>query len=453
MNKETFNELKAKFNETKFKKNTSKLITLLSYKINLDRTRAKLLLVILILMFISFWDILWIVVPIRLDHESYQKQPYKMEEVPGLINKYQTILLEKPGDYRAHYELGKIYVFLKEYEKAKVEFFQSIEASPTNNFNASFALTDLYIKEKNPGMAEEIIMGIDEKRLFRQELLIKAGFLADISRLYFGMNDLGSTYRMLKESTNYYTRLDEKEKLDASRKELAYLLVDMADDAYYNQNDPVKASIYLDESQKIEENAWAYAKLGYLFFEDPKLSTEYFEKAYNFEPTAINSEVLIATLQEAIKICLKEGREGDRTYYKSVLDRVKDGSFHEKFYTKIALNNVEGFYERQENKDLFLPVVYININNLETKKSLDYIKVRAIFIDNDNKIVGHHDVIAINSAKPLLAGGHINTIRIESNRFLTSTDKPNTVYKVILYISKKRPDEWAYATTKILRNY
>ena len=31
-------------------------------------------------------------------------------------------------------------------------------------------------------------------------------------------------------------------------------------------------------------------------------------------------------------------------------------------------------------------------------------------------------------------------------------DRKNNVYKVLLYISKKRPDSWAYSTVKILRN-
>lgn len=453
MNNALLNDLKTKLTKTKFKKNISNLITFISNKVNLDRKRAKLLLIILILMFVSFLDVLWMIIPVPERNIIEESQPYKAEEIPALVNKYQKILEQKPSDFNAHYELGKIYVFMGEYERAKVEFFQAVEVAPQGNFNAGFALTDLYIKEKNPGMAEKMSLKVDEKRLFREELFIKADFLVDISRLYFGMNDFDGSYRTLKEAINYYTRLDAKEKLNSSKKELAYLLVDMADNAYYNQNDPVKASIYLDESQKLEENAWAYAKLGYLFFEDPKLSTEYFEKAYNFEPTAVNLEVLIQTLQEAVLLSTKEGKESEKVYFQSVLDRVKEENLHGKFYTKTALSNVEGFYEKQENPNLYLPVVYIDIHNANDKKALDYLKIRAVFIDNNNKIVGHHDIIAVNSSEPLPPGKQKNTLRIESNRFLTSSEKPNTFYKVLLYISKKRPDEWTYSTTKILRNY
>lgn len=454
MIKLNFDDLITKFNETPFKKKISKIITLTSNKVNLDRKRAKLLLIILVLLFVCFLDVVWIVLPHQNNYDNAILEPlYDAKEIPELINNYQKILIDNPGDYNAHYELGKIYSFMEEYERAKIEFFQAVESAPQGSFNAGFALTDLYIKEKNQGMAEQILLKIDEKRLLRQELLIKANFLVEISRLYFGMNDFDSSYRNLKEAINYYTRLDEKTKLKTSKKELICLLIDMADNAYYNQHDPVKASIYLDESQKIEENAWAYAKFGYLFFEDSKLSTEYFEKAYNSEPTAVNSEVLIQTLQEAVKISLKEGREADRTYYRGVLDRVKEENLHGKFYTKTTLSNVEGFYEKQEDKDIYLPVVYVDIHNAEEKKSLPYLKVRAVFIDNNNNIVGHHDIIAVNSALPLESGQYKHTIRIESNRFLTSKEKPNTFYKVLLYISKNRPDEWTYSTAEILRTY
>ncbi len=452
MSKSTVNDLKAKFNQSKFKKKISKLITLTATKINLDRKRAKLLIVILILMFISFLDIIWLVIPYQEKPEGYEPPPYKMEEVPDLINKYQLVLEKNPGDFKAHYELGKIYVFIKEPEKAKIEFFQAIEASPPGNFNASFTLTKLYIQEKKPGMAEEMVMGIDEKNLSRKEVLTKADLLVDISRLFFGMNDFDGSYRTLKEAVNYYSRIDEKEKLDSAKKELAYLLVDMADNAYYNQNNPAKASIYLDESLKLEENAWAYAKMGYLFFEDPKLSAEYFEKAYSFEPTSVNNEVFLQILYEAIQISRKEGREADRTYYKSMFDRLKEEYLHGKVYTKTALSNVEGFYETQETPGVYLPVVYVDIHNSATKKPLNYLKVRAVFVDNNNKIVGHHDVIAVNADSPLPPNGYKNTIRIESNRLVSEADRKNNVYKVLLYISKKRPDSWAYSTVKILRN-
>jgi len=451
MSKNTLNDLKTKFGQTTFKKKFSNIITVTASKMDLDRKRVKLLMVILIAMFICFLDIVWLVVPYQTKPEGYQPPPYKIEEVPALVNKYQKVLAEKPGDFKAHYELGRIYVFIKEPERAKIEFFQAIESSPPGNLNASFSLIDLYVKEKKPGMAEEMIAGIDEKSLSREQLLTKADFLLAISKLYFGLNDFDGSYRNLKEATNYYAKLDNKEKLDASKKELAYLLVDMADNAYFNQNNPTKATIYLDESQKLEENAWAYAKLGYLFFENPKLSAEYFEKAYSFEPTSVNNDVFIQILSDAIQLSKNEGREGDRAYYKGVFDRVREENLRGIFYTKIALSNVEGFYEKQENQEFYLPVVYIDIHNTSDKNPLTYLKVRAVFIDNNNKIVGHHDVIAINSSEPLPPDKYKNTIRIESNRLLKATDKENTAYKVLLYISKKRPDEWAYSTSKILR--
>lgn len=450
MSKSTSNKIN--FNAISFKTRVSHLITLTADKINLDRKRIKLLIVILILMLVCFLDVVWLVVPYKTKLDADQAASYKMEDVPALVNKYQKILTDRPGDFESHYELGKIYVFLKEPEKAKIEFFQAIESSPSGDFNANFAMIDLYLKEKNPGMAEEMTIGIDEKTLSRENLLIKADFLLDISRLFYGIYDFDGSYRTLKEAMNYYTKLNNKEKLDASKKELVYLLVDMADTAYYDKNDPAKASIYIDESQKIEQNAWAYARLGYLFFENPKLSAEYFEKAYSSEPKSVNNEVFIQILRDAIQLSNAEGRMADRTYYKGVFDRVRNENSRGRFFTKICLSNVQGFYEKQEADDIYLPVVYIDIHNSSRKKSLKYLKIRAVFIDINNKIVGHHDVIAINSSKPLLPNEYRNTVRIESNRLLKADDKQNNVYKVLLYISQKRPDEWNYSDSKILRH-
>lgn len=447
--KNPFKELKNKFYKTKFKRNLSKMIDFLENKLLLGRTKTKLLLVIIFLLFFCFIDILWLIMP-----TPPKKAPgpeYKPEEIPGLIMKYKTELETNPKSFKAHYELGKLYLVIKEKEKSKVELFQAIECAPEGNYDAHFALSKTYLNSKEPEMSEKMLENINTNKAPEQILLKKADSLLAISRLYYSQYKFRDSYSTLQQACNYYEKIKDEKKLEEAKKDMMLLLIDMADEAYYKEKNPTKAMIYLNNSQDIEENALVYAKLGYLLFEDPKASADYFEKAYNFDSKAVNPEIFIPALRRAINISIEENRLSDKSYFQGVLERVTQGNLSSTVHSKIILNNVEGFFEKQEDTDEYLPVIYVDIYNAFANKNIPYLKIRAVFVTLNDEIVGHQDVIAINYSAPLPPGKTKNTIRLESNRLITSKDKSNTVYKAILFISETRPDEWSYATNKMLR--
>ncbi len=439
-----------RFRRSRFKQEVSKFITWIETTIQLDRKRAKLLVMMTVLIFIFIIDIVWLVFP-KFVHEKEIPIEYKQEEIPSLIIKNKLAIEENPQDFQAHYELGKIYLFIKESEKAKVELFQAVENAPKGNYKAHFDLANMYIKYyKKPEMAAEIIEKIDDSMLSDDLLLKKADYLVDTSRLFFSQNKFSPAYNLLQEAYNDYSKLDQKEKLNELRKEMSLLLLDMADEAYYDEKNITKAMIYIENSQQLEENAGAYAKLGYLFFEKPKISADYFEKAYNFNTRSVNLEVFIPAIVSAIDICTQENRMADKSYYKGVLERVRQEHFTTKIHTKLIANNLKGFFEKNEGKEEYLPVAYLDIYNGFDRKTIDYVKVRAVFVDVNDKIIGHHDLIAINSDQPLLPQQSKMNVRLESNRFITGDKLKNNVYKVIIYFSITRPDEWSYVTNKII---
>lgn len=439
-----------KFKRSKFKQKLSQFVTWIENTIQLDRKRAKLLIFMIFLIFVFFIDLIWLVFPSFIK-EKQAPVEYKKEEIPALIIENKLAIEENPKDFQAHFELGKIYFFIKESEKAKIEFFQAVEYAPKGNYKAHFELANMYIKYyRKPEMAAQIVGEIDDNLLSDDLLLKKTDYLFDIYKLFFSKNKFAPAYAALQEAYNNYGRLNQKEKLAESKKEMSLLLLDMADEAYYYENNITKAMVYIENSQKLEENAGAYAKLGYLFFEDPKISADYFEKAYTFAPRSINSEVFIPTLVSAIDICIQENRMADKSYYKGVLERVRQEHLASKVHTKLIANNLKGFYEKIEGKDEYLPVAYLDIYNGFDRKSIDYVKIRAVFVNVDDKIVGHHDLIAVNSDQPLLPQKSKMSIRLESNRIVTGKQKKDNIYKVIIYFSKTRPDEWSYATDKLI---
>lgn len=439
-----------RFKRSKFKQKLSQFISWIENTVHLDRKRAKLLIFMTVLLFVFFVDLVWLVAPTFV-HKKEEVAEYKKEDIPSLIIKNKVAIEENPQDFQAHYELGKIYLFIKESEKAKVELFQAVEYAPQGNYKAHFDLTHMYIEYyRKPEMAAELIRKIDDSELSKELLLKKTDYLFEIYKLFFSQNKFSPAYAALQEACNNYERLNQEEKVKEAKHEMSLLLLDMADEAYYDEKNITKAMVYIQNSQNIEENAGAYAKLGYLFFEKPKIAADYFEKAYNFSPLSVNYEVFIPTLSEAIDICTQENRMADKSYYKGVLERVRQEHFTSKIHTKLIANNLKGFYEKIDNKDEYLPVAYVDICNGFERKSLDYIKVRAVFVDINDRIAGHHDLIVINSDKPLFPQKAKMNIRLESNRIITGKQKAEGLYKVIIYFSVKRPDEWSYATTKIL---
>jgi tetratricopeptide (TPR) repeat protein len=435
----------------KLKSKLSNSVTIISEKTQMDRTQAKLALTILILLIVSFIDIVWIVVPFHPFHKPKPKPEYTMAEVPTLLNKYQTIISNDPNNFEAHYELGKIYLFLKDKEKAKIELFMAVENAPKGNYNPNFLIATIFVQEKKPEMAEKMVDEIEYTNLSKTDFTRKADLLFDISKLYYGNNNFNASYGTLQEAYNDYAQSNNTEKLELAKTDMISLLVDMADQAYYVEKNPTKAIIYLDNAQKIEENAYAYARMGYLFFDDPRLSAEYFDKAYSFAPTSVNLEVFIYTLAQAIEQCKRENRMSDKSYYRGVMERVRSENLVAKINKNIIVNNLEGLFEKQGNSDEYLPIIYFDVYNASKDKPINYLKIRAVFVDINAKIVGHRDMILVNTAKPLQPHKTIPEVRVESNRPIALKDKQNNLYTVLIYVSKNRPDSWAYATTKMLQ--
>lgn len=437
-----------RFRRSIFKQKINELLTWVENMVQLDRKRAKLFISIVVLIFLFFIDLIWIIIPTFI-HEK-EVVEYVKEEIPSLIQKHKLTIEKNSQDYKAHYELGKIYLFIEEQEKAKVEFFQAMEYAPPKEFKADFELARMYIDYyKKPEIAFDIMTKIDDKYLSKELVLKKTDYLFDIYKLFFSQNKFSPAHNTLQITYNNYLKLKQKDKFEKAKKELALLLLDMADEAYYKEKNITKTMVYLQDSKKLEESAEIYAKMGYLFFEDPKISADYFEKAYSFNPMAVNYEVFIPAIEKAINICSQENRMADRAYFRSVLERINQQYLSSKIYTKLIANNVKRFYEKIEGKDEYLPVVYVDIFNGFSQKQLPYVKIRAVFVNGENFIVGHQDLIAVNGAEPLYAQKSKLNIRLESNRTITEEQKNNGIYKVILYFSVKRPNEWTYATTKM----
>jgi len=441
--------LLAKFKRSRFRQSISEFITWIENTIQLDRKRAKLLVMMIFLIVVFIVDLVWLVVPNQSKDVEHPPE-YTKAEIPALVAEHQLEIEQDPKDFHAHYELGKIFIFIKEPEKAKIEFFQAIEYAPKGNFKAHFALANMYISYRQPELAAKILDQIDDSQLSDDLFLKKADVLFALSKLFYSQNKLAGSYAALQEAYNDYGRLDQKDKLELAKKDLSMLLIDMADEAYYVEKNPTKAMVYIENSQKLEENAWAYARLGYLFFENPKISADYFEKAYTFDPKSVNLEIFIPTLVDAVDISGRENRMADRSYYRGVLERVRQENLTSKVHVKLIPNNVKGFFEKQEGVEEYLPVAYLDIYNGFDKKWIHYLKIRAVFVDVNDKIVGHYDFIAINSDKPLAPQKSKINIRLESNRVVSTKQKHDNLYKVIIYFSRTRPDEWSYATTKML---
>lgn len=422
--------------------------------ITVDRKKLKLIVIITALLAFFVMDIFWIITPNKKETIEDEIRPdYTMEEVAGAMEKYKNVLIENPNDYKAFIEIGKLYRVLDEKEKAKVAFFQAIERSPENNYDAMFELAGLYICDEQPDFANEVLNQIKDKNLSKSILFKKARYVSRVANLYYLEDYLHKSYDSYTKAIDYLKELEQEEYLKKINTEKRNMLIDLSDYVYYEEHNLNQALAYLDESQKIEENPWAFARKGYLFFEQPKVAAEYFERAFNHNPATINHEVFINVLFDAIKIAKEEQRTSDKDYYKYVLGKVRANSHKSLVYKNLLVTNMEAYIEKVDNSTLYTPVVYFQVSNSSEQKPRDYVKIRAVFYKDNNKIVGHRDEVVVKPVRPLWMGTSTDIIRLNSNRPITQEEKDNSVYKVVVYISKDRPDQWKLAGSTFVKRH
>lgn len=422
--------------------------------ITVDKKKLKLIGIILALVVFFVLDIMWIVCPPKPKAVQDEIKPdYTMEEVASAMEKYKEALLLNPHDYKAFIEIGKIYRVLDEKEKAKVAFFQALEYAPENDYGAEFELAGLYICDKQPEFALEVLNRIKDDKLDKKALFKKGRYFARVANLYYLQNHLKKSYDIYNKTLTYLHKVEEEEYIEKINTEKRHLLIDLSDYVYYEEHDLDKALAYLKECQKIKENPWAFARMGYLFFEQPKMAAEYFERAFNYNPSTINHEVFINVLFEAIKIAKKEKRTSDKEYYKYVLDKVRADRHQSKVYKNLRLTNVEAYVEKIEDSTLYNPVVYFQASNASENNPRDYVKVRAVFYKDNNEIVGHRDEVVVKPIQPLWMGTSTGVIRLVSNRPITEKDKNEAIYKVVIYVSKDRPDQWRLAGSTFVKHH
>lgn len=424
-------------------------IDFLHKKLKIKRKKITISILIILCIFIGILDIMWLITPPAPPKTKIEEPLYKKEDIPRLITYYQETLRKDNNNYQAHLELGKIFVFIDELENAKVEFFQAIELAPPQNYDARFYLTQTYIALKTPEMAQEILNGIPLNSVNEKTALKKLEMMDTIARLYSNQRKYKEAHEILKVLCLEYEKYNLIKNRDEAQELLTASLMNIVDEAYYKQKNPVKAFMYLDESLKIFENPWAYTKLGFLFFEDPILSSKYFDKAFSFGGAVTNYEVLESIFTESLKI--SEGKKDTPMieYYKGLLERIRAENLSAKVNTSIIITKMDGFLEQTAN-NCYIPAVAIEICNKKQKKALHYLKVRTVFFDMNNKIIGHNDSLVLESNE-ILPKGRKKYLDIRSNRPIPESFRKNNLCKAIFYISKEEPDRWTFTGSKIFR--
>lgn len=434
---------------TKIKAFWVNLIDFLCKKFKIKRKKITLLIILGLLITIGLLDVLWLIAPPTTQKPQIEEPLYKKEEIPRLVTHYQNILRKDNNNYQAHLELGKIFVFTDELENAKVEFFQAVEIAPQKNYDARFYLTQTYLALKVPEMAQEIIKEIPLNQLSEKLALKKIDTMYSIANLYIEQQKYQNAYELLKTICVEYEKRNQTEKRNQAQNLLVTSLMNIVDEAYYKYKSPVKAFMYLDESLKTYENPWAYTKLGFLFFEDTLLSAKYFDKAFSFGGNVVNYEVLESIFNDAIKISKEKRDNQGIEYYKGLIERLRKGNLKAKINTAIIITRADGFLDKIDNNQ-YIPSVEVEICNKKQKKALRYLKLRTVFFDMNNKIIGHNDSLVLG-CNEILSKGRKKTIAVKSNRAINENFKKNNICKVLFYISKEQPDRWTYSNSKVFR--
>lgn len=293
-----------------------------------------------------------IIIDLRINASKPKQEIEKTERIDitnarmGLVELYHEEEIQ-PDDYVVNLKLAFLHEILKEYDKAEVNYEKALVKSENAPF-AIYKAAMFYAKQKKYESAISLSMqfpDIKDKKVYE----MKARFYDELADSFLSDKDYTNAIKTYKIAYKFARNSEDTIKYKTAQK-LAEAYNKYAD-KFIEENDPIHASIMLNNAIEYYPDAYAKYKLGIIYQNVDKIkSQKYIEEAYEANPKIVNLELYNKLLNDIISEYEKSGEYSKAGFYRLKL---------ENFKRKLAGSNI--YKDDMEIKNINIQKVTNNI--------------------------------------------------------------------------------------------
>lgn len=354
------------------------------------------------------------------------------------IEGYQKLVRLYPRSYKVHLKLGDLYLDIDERKKAKIEYYRATKFSPKLNYDAHFALANLYIIEKEYELAEDLVKGINTK--YSKHLLQKKGdFYVSLAE-GIKKDQLSEALRNLKMAHRYH-ELSEYKAIEKTKDLITEYSVELGEQLKKSRHKQEAINI-LNSSLKYQDAAITHLKLSeYLISRDNKASLKHIKESLELDKSKYHGEDQFNTL---VLLGNSFKNEGDNLNSKYCYMLAKKAQPNEALksvqYNDIIVNVVSTKFNEDFSGKNVTPGISFKIMNI-SKDKINYLKSKIVFYEGNKKISETVKEIASKDS-PIKGDGITPQIVAFSPTSLNKDEINKEDYRVQIFLSKIYPDKW-----------
>ncbi len=406
----------------------------------------KTIVISLIYVFIisTFLAIQKIVAPGFKAGQQYADKIQNQGKVALALEHYKRLVKVHPYNSKIHLKLGQLYQEVKEKQKAKIEIFRAMKTCPKGDFEAHFAMADLYLKNKESELAEDLVEQLKGEELKQKKYkVLKAKFYADLGD-HYAREYPEKSLRLLKKAHKIYEEYNCEEIKDI-KEQIARVGVSLAN-TFIGQEKGKEAFATLKNALKYSDSPKLHNKLAILYEPiDIKKSIQHSKRAYELDKSNSNKDNYYMILRKASKIYKKKGEKTESKYYEHLAEKVKP---------KIVVPTQKDFdllvniFSMIYNEEKQRPGISFNVTNVN-KDKLEYLKCKVEFIHKGN-VVDETVFQIADKNRPIKGDSRSKQHQIYTNKSVDEKTLEEGL-NIKIYLSKANPDKWEVYRNMLLK--
>ena len=311
-------------------------------------------------------------------------------------------------------KLGSLYQKVNEIDKAKLEYYRAIKLGSLVNYDAYFAMANLYASQNEYDLAQDVILSIKSVQLKNVQ--------ENIGNFYYDWGAKLSMKDPYEAIRKYKLALDNYRKADSFSTKKAVKALELTysgiADNYIASGNILEAIKVLNLSLDAVDNATAHYKLAQIY-ENKNIDTSLsqFDKAFKINPGISTYDEYIQLLVQKGDLLKNKGNEAAANFYYEKARSLDHNIYIPFVADKIILVNLIStrFVESDDKKSL-VPGVSFKIMNA-SKDDVNFLKVKVVF-SSDNRNFSEVEQLVCTPGTPLHADSATYDISIFSkNRF------------------------------------
>jgi len=355
------------------------------------------------------------------------------------IMAYNEIVRTFPENYGVHIKFAEIYKRAGANDNAKVEYVKAMKLNYKNKFAAQLGIADIYVKEKEFGIAESYINQVKSK--CNKNCREAVGDFYYQWAEYTKKSSLSDAIRKFKIAFEYYEKAKNIKKLLTTKKEIINSYVKIAR-TFENAGKFQDAEEILEIALDFMDNSLTHYELAELYRKQNMIdeALSQYKTAFEKNPSVAKTDNYVALLISQAKMYEAKGDKVPAELYYTLAKKynnkidVPQNPDNRIIITNFSTGCIENF-----DSDIIIPQIKFKLKNISKDKISD-LKVKVVLSENND--VFNQQIKVISSAgKPLKANNSSEEIVIKSSKEIRfALEKHN--FFVQIYISQNTPDNW-----------